>query len=498
MGIMGFSEYESLDGMALAELVAKKQVTPLELVEEAITRIERWDPRLHFVVTRLDAEARAAAKGPLPAGPLSGVPYLLKDLLAAYAGKPLQGGSRMYRGYVPDHDSELVARHRRAGLVCVAKTSTPELGITPFVEPPIHPPTETPWRAGHTSGGSSGGSAAGVAARVAPIGHGGDGGGSIRIPASCCGLFGLKPSRGRTPTGPDASEGWYGFAIEHAITRSVRDSAAVLDATCAPEATRLFTADRPDRPYLEEVSRAPGKLRIGFTTKPHLPGNVHADCVRAVEEAAKLCASLGHDVEEASLQIDGHAFSRDFVTHVAVATSAEIDMAEDLIGRRARREDVHTETWIIAMLGRTISGTELTKARSRLFAQARKILAFHERYDLLLTPTLGRPPTKIGELRPPRVEALAQEMIARGNLSAVLKIPALIDSMAERVFDFVPFTPVANVTGQPSMSVPLHWNADGLPVGVMFSARPGDEATLFRLAAQLESARPWAQRTPAR
>jgi amidase len=471
---MGISEYESLDGLSLGELVATKQVSAGELVDEAITRIERWDPRLHFVVTRLDAEARAAAKGPLPEGPLSGVPYLLKDLLAAYKGKPLQGGSRMYRSYVPDHDSELVARHRRAGMIAVAKTSTPELGITPFVEPPIHPPTENPWRAGHTSGGS------------------------IRIPASCCGLFGLKPSRGRTPTGPDSSEGWYGFAIEHAITRSVRDSAAVLDATCAPEGTRLFTADRPERPFLDEVKRAPGKLRIGFTTKPHLPGNVHVDCVRAVEDAAKLLASLGHDVEEASIAIDGHAFARDFTTHVAVSTAAEIDMAEELIGRPAVREDLHTETWIIAMLGRTISGAELTKARSRLFAQARKALSFHERYDLLLTPTLGRPPTKIGELRPPRVEALAQELIARADLRAVLKIPQLIDAMAERVYDFIPFTPVANVTGQPSMSVPLYWNGDGLPIGVMFSARPGDEATLFRLAAQLEATRPWAGRMPAR
>ena len=492
---MPFAEYESHDAVSLAELVRKREVTPAELVEEALARCDRHDPRLHFIVTRLDAEARAEARG-TPSGPLAGVPYLLKDLMAAYKGVPLQGGSRLYRSYVPDYDSELVARHKRAGLICVAKTSTPELGITPFTEPPIHPPTETPWRAGHTSGGSSGGSAAGVAARVTPIGHGGDGGGSIRIPASCCGLFGLKPTRARTPTGPDASEAWFGFAIEHAVTRSVRDSAAVLDATCEREPTALFVAPDRARPFLEETRRPPRKLRIAFTNRPHLPGNVHADCIRATKEAAELCASLGHDVEEASPEIDGLAFARDFVTHVAVATATELETCEQAIGRRATRADVHTETWLIAMIGRTVSAIELTKARQRLFAAARGVLAFYERYDILLTPTLGRAPIRHGELRPPKAEAVIQELIARADLRAVLKIPKLIDAMAARVFDFVPFTPVANVTGQPSMSVPLSWNAAGLPIGSMFTARLGDEATLFQLAAQLEQAKPWADRRP--
>ena len=492
---MAFPEYESHDALSLAELVRKREVTPGELVEEAIARAERWDPRLHFVVTRLYEQARAAAKLPLE-GPLAGVPYLLKDLMASYRGVPLQSGSRLYRDHVPDHDSELVARHRRAGLLCIAKTSTPELGITPFTEPPIHPPTETPWRAGHSSGGSSGGSAAGVAARVSPIGHGGDGGGSIRIPASCCGLFGMKPTRGRTPTGPDASEAWFGFAIEHAVTRSVRDSAALLDATCAREATALFAAPDRARPFLEETRREPSKLRIAFTTRPHLPGTVHRDCVRAVDEAAKLCAALGHDVEEAGPEVDGQSFARDFVTHVGVATATELDLSRELTGRAATRADVETDTWLIAMMGRTTSAVELTKARQRLFAAARKVLSFYEKYDVLLTPTLGRAPVKHGELRAPRLEAMLQGLIARADLRSIVKIPRVVDAVAARVFDYVPFTPIANVTGQPSMSVPLFWNADGLPIGTMFTARLGDEATLFRLAAQLETARPWAGRSP--
>ncbi len=491
-----FEDYESYDGLALAALVKKGDVSALELVEEAIQRIERWDPRLHFVVTRLDAQARAAATAPLPDGPFAGVPYLVKDLMAAYRGVPMQCGSRLYRGYVPDHDSELVARHRRAGLICVAKSATPELGITPFTEPPIHPPTETPWRAGHTSGGSSGGSAAGVAARVVPIGHGGDGGGSIRIPASCCGLFGLKPSRALTPSEPDRSEGWFGFAIEHAITRTVRDSAALLDATCAPSPTRLFAVDTPARPFLEETRQLPGRLRIAITTRPHLPGTVHKDCERAVKDAADLCASLGHEVEEATFAIDGGAFARDFLTHVAVATAAELDFAPSLTGRPTRRSDVHTETWVLAMLGRTVPATELALARGRLFAAARTVASFYARYDVLLTPTLGRPPIKHGELRANRLEAALQEMVARADLRALLKIPRLIEKTAERVFDFVPFTPVANVTGQPSMSVPLFWNDDGLPIGVMFTGRLGEDGLLFRLAAQLEQARPWAGRRP--
>ncbi len=490
------AEYEDLDALSLAALVARGEVTAVELVDEAISRVERWNPRLSFVVERMDDEARRRARSLDAKGPLAGVPYLLKDLLASYAGVPLRSGSRLYAGYVPEHDSELVRRHRAAGLVAVAKSATPELGLTPVTEPETHAPTETPWKAGHTSGGSSGGSAAGVAARVVPIGHGGDGGGSIRIPAGCCGVFGLKPSRGRTPSGPDASENWFGFAIEHALTRSVRDSAALLDATSAREPHALFPVPLPERPFVDEVSRAPGKLRVAFSTRPHLPGVVHADCVAAVRDVAKLLEGLGHEVVEAGPDIDGHAFAMEFVTHVAVATALELEVCEEALGRRATRADVSSDTWLVALLGRTRSALDFAQARRSLQARSRQILGFYDRFDVLLTPTLGRPPVRHGELRPKGAEHLLQEIVARGSITPVLKLPGLVDKMAERVFEFIPFTPVANVTGQPSMSVPLVWNAEGLPIGTMFTARLGDEATLFRLAGQLEAARPWAARKP--
>ncbi|MCC6646201.1 MAG: amidase [Polyangiaceae bacterium] len=494
---MSTLDYDAHDGLGLAALIRDGEITASEVVEEAIGRAERAQPTLSFLVHRMYESARRRARGPLGDGPFAGVPYVVKDLLAAVAGAPSRGGSTLYEGVVPDHDSELVARHRRAGLIPIAKTSTPEMGLTPVTEPRIHAPTETPWRRGHTAGGSSGGSAAAVGARVVPIGHGGDGGGSIRIPASCCGAFGLKPTRGRTPTGPDASEGWFGFAIEHAITRSVRDSAALLDATCAPEPGRLFAAPTPERPFLEETRRAPGRLRVAFTTRPHLPGETHPDCRAAVEDAARLCESLGHDVEEASPLVDGHAFARAFVVHVASAVAAETVWCEELIGRRARREDLDTETALIAMLGRTLSAVDLTLARRRLFAEARTVARLYERYDVLLTPTLSRPPARHGELSPKGVEKVAHELIAAAELQSVLKLPGLVDAMASRVFEYVSFTPIANVTGQPSMSVPLFWNHDDLPIGVMFTGRFGEEGLLFRLAAQLEAARPWAGRRPA-
>jgi amidase len=491
-----FEEYEGYDGLGLAELVRRGETTPRDLVEAAIGRIDRFDPRVNAVVVKLYESARRAADGPLPEGPFRGVPLVIKDLLTAIAGVPIGAGSRLYDGYVPTQDSELLSRYLRAGFVIVGKTNTPELGLTPVTEPLVHGPCNTPWKLGHTSGGSSGGSAAAVAARMVPIGHGGDGGGSIRIPASCCGVFGLKPTRARNPTGPDASEQWFGFAIEHVLTRSVRDSAAVLDATRGSDVGAPYVAPEPARPYLQEIGAPPGKLRIAFTTEPHLPGNVHPDCVKATRDVAKLCEELGHHVEEATPRFDGSAFARDFVTHVAVATAAEIEASEARTGRRATREHLQTDTYVIALLGRQISAVRLALARQNLHAITRSIAPFFQKYDLLLSPTMGKPPVRHGELSPKGLEDLLQRAIARADLGVLLRAPGLVERMADRVFEFVPFTPVANVTGQPSMSVPLSWNADGLPIGSMFTARFGDEATLFRLASQLEEARPWRDRRP--
>lgn len=493
---MAFEDFGRYDAVGLAELVAKREVTPLELVETAIARIERVNPKLNALVTPMYDQARAAAQGELPDGPFRGVPFVLKDLIAMYEGVGLTSGSRFYREWVPRYDSELVRRHRAAGLIVVGKSNTPELGLVPVTEPELHGPTHTPWKQGHNSGGSSGGSGALVGARAVPMAHGGDGGGSIRIPASCCGIFGLKPSRGRIPTGPDSSEQWRGFAIEHVLTLSVRDSAVMLDATSKPDLASRHYAPPPERPFAREVGVKPGKLKIAFTTRPFLPSHPHADTARAVEDAAALLESLGHHVEEATPKVDALQFAKDFATLVGTETAAGIVEAEAVVGRKATRHDFETATWLVAMLGRQISGLDLTMAERRLQALTRRTLTWFEDWDLLLTPTLALPPPEHYALQPKGVEALAHEIIAAAHLSPVLRIPQVVEALASKIFEFIPWTPLANVTGQPSMSVPLWWNDDGLPIGVMLTAKWADEATLFRLAGQLEEARPWRDRLP--
>jgi len=488
--------YGDYDALGLAELVKKGDVTPLELVEESIKRIEGVNGELNAVVTRMYDEARETAKGDLPDGPLRGVPFLLKDLLSAYAGVRLTGGTRYYQSYVPDYDAELVKRYKRAGVIVVGKTNTPELGIVPFTEPELHGPTHTPWKLGYNSGGSSGGAGASVAAGIVPAAHGGDGGGSIRIPASCCGVFGLKPTRARTPTGPSASDHWYGFAIEHVLTRTVRDSAAFLDATTGPEVGNWYAPPPVDAPFLDATKRSPGKLKIAFTTEPLMPSTVHRDCIAAVESMAKVLEELGHEVVEARPQVDAHAFARDFLTVVSVATAAEAVLGAKKVGREATKRDFEMTTWLAVMMGRQTAAVDFAVALENLKALSRSTAPFFEEYDVLLTPTLGQPPPEIGSLRPSGFDLKLQSAVVGGNLTPLLKLPGLIEKVAEDVYDFIPFTIFANVTGQPSMNVPLHWNADGLPIGTMLTGRFADDATLLSLAAQLEEAHPWADKRP--
>ena len=490
------TEYAHLDALELGRLVRAKEVSPGELVEWVFAAIERLNPTLNAVVCRWDDEARRAAQGPLPEGPLAGVPMLLKDLLSAYAGKPLSSGSRLYRDYVPDFDAELVRRYKAAGLILAGKTNLSEFGIMPVAEAELFGPCRNPWNIDRTPGGSSGGAAAAVAAGIVPIAHGGDGGGSIRIPASCCGIFGLKPTRGRNPCGPDASEHWMGFAAEHVLTRSVRDSAAVLDATAGPEATSPYWAPPNARPFLQEVGAPPGRLRIAFSTTPHLPGRVHPDCVAAVHDAARLCESLGHHVVEAGPQIEPEQFALHFFTVVCASVAGGIQGAERELERSVGPADLELPTWLLALLGKQFQAGDTIAALEALQGAARKVLRFYDDHDVLLTPVLGAPPLRIGELRPKGAELIAQQTIARFKLGRALKFRRIIEATVSRIFEFVPFSPVANVTGQPSMSVPLYWSSQGLPIGSMFTARLGDEATLLRLAAQLEAARPWQKRRP--
>lgn len=485
----------SYDGLGLAELVRQKKVSPRELVDDCIARIDRVNGRLNAVVTRLDEQARAAAGRPIPEdAPFGGVPFLVKDLGQPLAGARFSRGSRYWANDVPDHDSELIRRHRAAGLIIVGKTNTPEFGITPFTESELLGPAKNPWSLAHNTGGSSGGAGAAVAARIVPMAHGGDGGGSIRIPASCCGVFGLKPTRARTPHGPDTAEAWFGFALDHALTRTVRDSAALLDATHGREPGAPYAAPTPAGRFLDEVGRPPGKLRIALCKTPPLPSTPHRDVLDAADDAARLCASLGHEVEELRLPIDAQQFALDFTTLVAISTAVDLDEAAVRTGRPLRRELFETPTWVVAMLGRTFTASAVESARRRLQGLSRVVEAELARFDVLLMPTLGAPPPLLGSLKPAGIEATAQKLIAAANLTPLLRVSSLVSAIAAKIYAFIPFTPLANVTGLPSMSVPLTWNAEGLPIGSMFTGRFGDEATLLRLAAQLETARPWRDR----
>lgn len=468
-------EFADLDATAQAGLVAKGEVEPIELVEAAIERIERLNPRLNAVVTKMYDQAKETAMSGLPQGPFRGVPFLLKDLLAYFEGVPMSMGSGLMRDFVPDHDSELVRRLRGAGLVIVGKTSTPEFGILPTTEPRVFGPCRNPWDPEKTTGGSSGGSAASVAARLVPMAHGNDGGGSIRIPASCCGLFGLKPTRARNPLGPDFGDLMSGLVAEHALTISVRDSAALLDATSGPDLGDPYWAPPPERPFIQEVGADPGRLRIAFTARTYGGDAVHPDSEQAVREAALLCEELGHDVVEASLVVENEMVTEAFVVLWSAGCASILEGVERMRGATVSRDQVEPLTWALCETGRRRSASEYLLALQTLHRVSRQVAKFFEDFDVLLTPTLGEPPVPLGTFDSTPEDPL------KGFTRSV---------------SFVPFTPICNVTGQPAMSVPLHWNADGLPVGTHFVGRFGDEATLFRLASQLEEARPWAHRRP--
>jgi amidase len=492
----GFEEYAGYDGLGLAELVRKGEVQPAELVDEAICCIERVNPQVNAVIEKMYDRARAAVVAGLPDGPFRGVPFLLKDIMADHADVPSTRCSRFLKDYRPKHDSEIVKRHKAAGLVIVGKTNAPEFGLLPVTEPELFGPTRSPWDLTRTSGGSSGGSAAAVAARMVPLAHGNDGGGSIRIPAACCGLFGLKPTRGRTPLGPDIAEAWQGLAINHVLTRSVRDSAAMLDATAGPDVGAPYYPAPPARRFLEEVGADPGRLRIAFSAEPLLPAQVHPDCAAGVRETARLCEELGHQVVEAAPRIDGQAFARAFLTMVCAETRAGIADAERLMGCKATAAGFEPQTWSLALLGDQFSAGDLAAALELMKVAGRQVGRFFKDYDILLTPTLAMPPVRIGALQPKSKDLMAMKVLGRLNAGKLLRTFADIDALAAETFAFMPFPPLFNATGQPAMSVPLVWNDEGLPIGMQFVGRYGDEATLFRLAAQLEQVRPWAHRVP--
>ncbi len=486
-----FAEYEQYDAMGLAELVKGKKISPEELCQEAIDRIERHNPALNAVVTRMDAQGRKAASGPLPDGPFAGVPFLLKDLLADYAGVPTSYGNRVLKNIPAVHDSEMVTRFKKSGLIILGKTNTPEFGLTGVTEPEVFGPCRNPWNKEHTPGGSSGGSAAAIAAGIVPMASGGDGGGSIRIPASCCGLFGIKPSRGRNPSGPDHGRIWQGAVQEHVISRSVRDSAAMLDMTHGPDTGAPYEIRAPERSYGEEVETDPAPLRIAFNTRSPIGTPVYDECIAAVAEAAGLLESLGHHVEEAEPDIDGMALARSYLTLYFGEVGADIRELADVLGRKARPGDVEPLTWTLGMLGGSFSAAYFVAAMRQWDRAARKMGEFYKQYDLYLCPTIAVPPPRIGELNPSAVEAFAVKAVNALRLGGLLKWTGIVDQMAEKSLSKMPFTQMANLCGLPAMSVPLYWGSENLPIGVQFVGPFGDEATLFRLAGQLERAKPW-------
>lgn len=466
------SEYSQWDATGMAALVRRGQISPTELLNEALARLAKWNPLLNAVVLEHTDFARAEIADGV-SGPLAGVPFLIKDLNTYLGGTVTTEGSRFFQNAVAERDSFLVERYRRAGLVIFGKTATPEFGKNTVTETLLWGETRNPWNTDYIPGGSSGGSAAAVAAGIIPAAHGNDGGGSIRIPGSICGLFGLKPSRFRTPLGPANGDG-SGLSTQHVLSRSVRDSALLLDVSRGPEPGGYGSIRAPERPYVEEVSRRPGKLRIGLMKAPIIPVPVHPECTAAVEKAAALCASLGHSVEEVTLPIDGMEAYMAAGTILSLNSHLAIHKREKQLGRKVTEQDIEPINWLRYQKYKHTTADELNAARSLQVKVHWQLAEFMNHYDVILSPTLPVMPAKVGEIGP--------------------KQP--IEVVDQKASMFSLFTLLYNFTGQPAMSVPLHWSATGLPVGVQFAGRYAEEGLLFRLAAQLEEAQPWAHKRP--
>ena len=471
---MRFDEYRKHDAVSLAELIAKREVSAKEVVEAAITRAEQVNPAINAIVHKQYEQARKAIAAGLPDGPLKGVPYLIKDLGFFETGEPATFGSSLFKDFVADHDTVYVTRCKKAGLVFIGRSSSPEFGLNPNTEPRLYGSCHNPWNLEYSPGGSSGGSAAAVAAGILPVAHATDGGGSIRIPAAQCGLFGLKPSRGRVSMAPDSGEGWGGLSTGHVVSRTVRDSALMLDCTAGPEPGDPYAAPMQKGSFLEAIARPPRKLRIALMLKDHRGAKLHPECLAAVENAAKLCATLGHTVEEADPELDMVALRPLNARISAANTARSCNMRWKALAREPNPDDVEAVTWAVYQRGLKVSGVEYIEAIAAAHAAGRKMGKFLTHYDVILSTTLAGPPPKLGYFD------------QNGD----------VQTFTDRATEYLSVTPLHNATGTPAMSVPLHWTADRLPVGVHFAGRYGEEATLFALAAQLETAQPWFDRVP--
>ncbi|TFV52845.1 amidase [Blastococcus sp. TF02A_35] len=487
-------EYLQHDGLALGELVSAGEVTPAELLDVARARARAVNPAVNAIVTWLDDHADERAAQPL-SGPFAGVPFLLKDLHQHLAGAPTSDGCRALAGRRAERTSTVVQRWLDAGVVVFGKTNTPEFGSKGVTEPALFGPSRNPWDLDRTPGGSSGGSAAAVAAGIVPVAAASDGGGSIRIPAACTGLVGLKAGRGLVPFGPDESEPLGGLATNGVVSRTVRDTAAMLDALVGPDAMSPFSPALPERPLLDRLDGAPGRLRIGYTTRCALRDQPHPEAVRAVEHAAALLTDLGHEVEEVDPPHDDRQLGRDFLTIWFVHQANEVDRIRRETG--AGDDGFELDTRIMAALGRSFGAAALQAAQERRRLYIGALAGFHATHDLLLTPTLGEPPIRVGSLATPAPLRLVAEGMLRTRTTGVLRRVGMVDQMVEANLAWVPYTQLANVTGRPAISLPLYRTPGGLPMGVQLVGRLSSEELLLRLARQLEVAAPWAHHLPA-
>jgi len=495
---MKFEEYRKHDATSLAELVKKKEVTPQELLETAIARAEEVNPKVNAVVTKLYDLANTQLKTVDTNASFGGVPYLIKDLGPQLKGTRYTCGSRILKDFISTENSVVTDRMLSAGLVIFGKTNTPEFGLTPWTEPELFGAAHNPWNLNYTTGGSSGGSAAAVAAGIVPMASANDGGGSIRIPASCNGLFAIKPTRGRITLGPYFGEGWGGAVSEGVVSRSVRDSALYYDLMHGSSEGDPYHVKPPEHPFMHEITCSPRKLKIGYTTKmpAGLKQPVDEENLKAIAHAVQLLKSLGHEVVEVELPYKKEVLTELLYAMVYGETSATLDYIGEQRGRKPHRSEVEPNTWLLYKLGKSFSANAFALAKLKWNEVNRKIAEFHREYDLLLTPTLGMRPFKIGAMNNPPFEEISLRVLNALGISSVIRYTGMIEKIAEQTFSWIPYPPLANITGQPAMTVPLYWTSENLPVGVMFTAPLDGEGILFQLGAQLEKAQPWFNKVP--
>lgn len=490
-----FPEYESFDGLGLADLIKRKVLSPQEVLEAAIERIELRNPDLNAVIHKMYDQARATSKKETLAGPFAGVPILLKDVLAECAGEPIYFGSQFaYNNHwTSKEDSEQVKRFKASGAVIVGKTNLPEFGLSPVTEPELFGATKNPWNLEYSPGGSSGGSAAAVASRMVPIAHGGDGGGSIRIPAAFTGTFGFKPTRGRTPTGPQLMRVWLGCVVEHVLSRTVRDSAAMLDVLSGPELGSTISLPKPEHSFSSELTKPLRSLRIGLIEDPFFSANVNPEYLHAVKKAGELCQSLGHQVEVTKLKINEEvAFA--FLTLILAETSAALRVFSQKVGRKPKLDELEKITAMLCHAGEEFSAADYAWAVYTLDMAGLELAKFFEKYDVMLTATVPTSAPKLGEFKPHGRELVGVEVLR--FLPYGHKLRQFIQRMAAKKFSMMAFTALFNIGGQPAMSVPLYWDKNNMPIGIQFGAKAGADALLLQLAQQLENAQPWIDKQP--